>query len=293
MQQPHSRKAPKAQAAAPTQTQAPLVRPRSKQAQRTQMMKSMCANIICVMIGSCMVLIVQAMTGKFNTGDPAARGWNTRNITLTYFDARGSAEPIRLLLEEAEVSYTDRRLTEEEWEEQRKDRLKYPFNKLPHLQEGNNNVNQPMAIIKYLAKATQHGGWDTTSDIQAELIAQGVQDWRTNYEKMVFDKDFTEEKQATYLNTTAVKHLNQFENLLHDKSVKRHFDFFLYVFTYVDLMVWEMLDIHVGMNNETLTGFPALKKLYTNVGKRDGIKKYLNSGRRSPNANAPRSAYGQ
>jgi hypothetical protein len=38
-----------------------------------------------------------------------------RSLTLTYFDARGIAEPLRWVLAQAGVKFTDKRVSVDEW----------------------------------------------------------------------------------------------------------------------------------------------------------------------------------
>jgi glutathione S-transferase len=67
------------------------------------------------------------------------------SVTLKYFDIRGKAEPIRLLLEETQVAYRDVRVTAEQWARQKND-TRILFGQLPLLIDGDMNIVQSYGI---------------------------------------------------------------------------------------------------------------------------------------------------
>lgn len=100
---------------------------------------------------------------------------------LTYFDMRGRAEPIRLMLHAMSVEFEDHRIVSpEEWS-RLKPRL--PFGALPLYETAGLSIAQSHAVFRYLARSF---GWagssqthDTLLDITQEALAEAQEDlWR-------------------------------------------------------------------------------------------------------------------
>lgn len=72
-------------------------------------------------------------------------------LVLVYWDIRGLAERIRLLLEYLGLPYEDRRLTDRnEWMNVIKPSINDPFINLPYLQDGDKIISESEAIITYI-----------------------------------------------------------------------------------------------------------------------------------------------
>lgn len=78
---------------------------------------------------------------------------NKKSYTLYYFDAKGRAEPMRILLAHAGVDYTDKRLERKEWGNMKQN---VPNKKLPILEvdDGMSQIKlgQSGAILRFLGK---------------------------------------------------------------------------------------------------------------------------------------------
>jgi glutathione S-transferase len=68
---------------------------------------------------------------------------------ITYFDIRARAEPIRLILEEVEVEYEERRVRARDWQELNP---RTPFGRLPAYREGDLEIWQSHAVFRHLAR---------------------------------------------------------------------------------------------------------------------------------------------
>ena len=71
------------------------------------------------------------------------------NIKLTYFNIPGRAELIRLILAQAEVSFTDERITREEFVALKPS---LPNGQLPVLNFNGTVLSQSIAIARFLGK---------------------------------------------------------------------------------------------------------------------------------------------
>ncbi|MEQ8955976.1 MAG: glutathione S-transferase N-terminal domain-containing protein, partial [Gammaproteobacteria bacterium] len=81
---------------------------------------------------------------------------------ITYFDVRGRAEVIRLLLEYTGTAYKERRITLEEWP---LEKAAFPLGQLPVYEQGELFINQSHAIYRHLARK-----YDLYGDSESERI---------------------------------------------------------------------------------------------------------------------------
>lgn len=108
---------------------------------------------------------------------------------ITYFDIRGRAEPIRLLLEETGVEYDDRRVSSAEWLELKP---RMPFGQLPMFREGDVELVQSHAILRHLARIHGLDGEDEAQRVRCDIAVEALRDadehlgsaiWRANFEE--------------------------------------------------------------------------------------------------------------
>ncbi len=108
---------------------------------------------------------------------------------ITYFDIRGRAEAIRLLLEEAGVEYDDVQITSAQWQELKP---KTPFGQLPVFRDGDVELVQSHAIYRHLARIHNLYGEDDTQRLRCDIAVEALRDaderlgsvfWRTDFEK--------------------------------------------------------------------------------------------------------------
>ena len=92
---------------------------------------------------------------------------------IIYFDIRGRAEPIRLLLEEAGVEYDDVQITQEEWP---KLKPETPFGQVPIYREGDFELAQSHAILRYLARKHGFEGEDEPQRARCDIAIEAFRD---------------------------------------------------------------------------------------------------------------------
>ncbi len=92
---------------------------------------------------------------------------------ITYFDVRGRAEPIRLLLEEAGVEYDDIQITPTQWQELKP---KMPFGQLPMFREGDVELVQSHAIYRHLARIHDLYGEDEAQRLRCDIAIEALRD---------------------------------------------------------------------------------------------------------------------
>ena len=88
------------------------------------------------------------------------------NYKLTYFDARGAAEPARFLLAYVGVPFKDIRIPRDQWPALKP---KTPFRQLPYLELDGRPFGQSVAFTRLLAKKYNLAG--TTEEEQEHVDA--------------------------------------------------------------------------------------------------------------------------
>lgn len=88
---------------------------------------------------------------------------------LTYFDIRGRAEVIRLILEEVAAPYRERRVQEQEWAAVKPT---MPFGQMPLYQDGELLIPQSHAIYRYLARKYGLYGQDERERVRCDIIEE-------------------------------------------------------------------------------------------------------------------------
>lgn len=97
----------------------------------------------------------------------------TQKPQLLYFDIRGRAEPIRLLLEEVGVTYEDVQINNDDWPARRG---LTPFGRMPVYREGDLEIPETYAILNYLGR--RHGllGTDEQARIRCDVAIEAFRD---------------------------------------------------------------------------------------------------------------------
>lgn len=111
---------------------------------------------------------------------------------LTYFNIRGRAEPIRLLLTLSGVEFEDCRVPFERWGQMKSTT---PFGSLPIYEEGDLKIGQSLAILRYLAG--QHG-WlpDRLPDrVRCDEVAEATVDLSAGCSRLFWSPHFAEERE--------------------------------------------------------------------------------------------------
>jgi glutathione S-transferase len=158
-------------------------------------------------------------------------------FTLTYFDARGRAEQIRLLLAECGANYTDLRVSKETWEKTEL-REKTPLGVLPILEHNGRIIGESIAIMVYLAKIYER--WPTKPDTEAAalMILTATDDVRRVADSVKFaqdpeQKDINAKKLLRFLEDR----LPHFEKLLEQDGF-----FTSGRITAADISFWDLLE---------------------------------------------------
>ncbi|CAI5446143.1 unnamed protein product [Caenorhabditis angaria] len=193
-------------------------------------------------------------------------------ISLHYFDIRGWAEYIRLLLVDQNVKFEDVRFAwkSEEWEQIKKNML---FGQVPCMKIGDTEYVQTGAIIRHLARLYDLYGSSPSEATFIDMVFECARDLRYKYVRYVY---FNDETKENYDNVTLPQILSNLSKLLGDRQ---------YIggnkITFADYNLFEELDIANATSPGSINKFENLKAFHKRMSERPNLKNYL-LNRRTP-----------
>ncbi|XP_042536233.1 glutathione S-transferase Mu 1-like isoform X2 [Dipodomys spectabilis] len=180
-------------------------------------------------------------------------------VTLGYWDIRGLAHAIRLLLEYTDSSYEEKTYTmgdapdydRSQWLSE-KFKLGLDFPNLPYLIDGAHKITQSKAILRYIARKHNLCGETEEEKIRVDILENQTWDFRVQFGMFCYNPDF-EKLKPEFLEGLAdkMKHFSQFLG-------KRPW-FAGDKITFVDFPAYDVLDMHRMFEPKCLDAFPNLK----------------------------------
>ena len=193
-------------------------------------------------------------------------------ISLTYFDVRGRAEPIRLVLAFAGVPFEDRGLTGEAFAKERGDA---PLGQLPYVVEddgsGKRVIPQSMSIVRHFARVHGLDGKDEGERLAADVAAETANDLRGAHSTLRFSPAWNDEAaKAKFVAEVLPVHLGRLDKVLGERA------FFAAASpTYAEFVVVDTLDRVLAAWPSALDGFPRLAAFTTRVRALPELASYL------------------
>ncbi|XP_054163616.1 glutathione S-transferase 2-like [Oppia nitens] len=199
--------------------------------------------------------------------------------TLGYWDIRGLAQPIRLLLAYTETPYTDKRykygpkpdIDQSEWLNE-KYSLGLPFPNLPYYIDGDIKITQSLAIIRYLGRKHDLMGNTEEEENRISLVEQQLKDNNNGFTKICYNQNFDTLK-LDYLKQLPLL-LDQLSKFLGERPyfAGEHL-------TYVDFLVYEYLDQQKLFSPQIVSQYNNLVQYLARFESLPKIDKYLKSDR--------------
>ncbi|KAM8830351.1 glutathione S-transferase Mu 4-like [Synchiropus picturatus] len=165
-------------------------------------------------------------------------------VTLAYWDIRGLAQPIRLLLAYAGVEFEDKyyvcgdgpTFDKSCWIKE-KEQLGLDFPNLPYLIDGDVKITQSNAIMRYVARKANLCGATEEEQTRVDVMENQAMDFRNGFVRVCYSQDCDKQK-AGYLENLQGT-LQRFSNFLGDRKWFAGDNI-----TFVDFIMYELLDQH-------------------------------------------------
>jgi glutathione S-transferase len=194
---------------------------------------------------------------------------------LTYFDVRGRAEVIRLILEETETPYRERRVKVEEWPALKPT---LPFGQMPTYTEGDIFIVQSHAIYRYLARKHNLCGADERERIRCDIVEEAFVDAQSAVGGFYWHPEFAK-KRDEFEAGALPDFLAKLQRLLEQNGDGNGY----WVgdkLTLADFVAWHALDYVRPFSQRTLDRFGKLNAFKQRFETRPRIAAYLRSDRR-------------
>ncbi|XP_023577435.1 glutathione S-transferase Mu 1 isoform X3 [Octodon degus] len=180
-------------------------------------------------------------------------------VTLGYWDIRGLAHAIRLLLEYTDTSYEEKRYSmgdapdydRSQWLNE-KFKLGLDFPNLPYLIDGTHKLTQSNAILRYIARKHNLCGETEEEKIRVDILENQTVDISDQLATLCYSPNF-EKLRPEYLEQLPGK-----MKLFSDFLGKQQW-FVGDKITYVDFLAYDILDLHRIFDPKCLEAFPNLK----------------------------------
>ncbi|CAF3337253.1 unnamed protein product [Rotaria socialis] len=192
---------------------------------------------------------------------------------LHYFDGRGRAEAIRLILALGNEKIEENRYTFDEWP---KIKPEMPLGQLPVLEIDGEKFPQSVAIARYLARQLKLGGKNDLESMKCDIIVDTMQEINEGYYRAWFhikDEQEKKEEQKIFINEVMPKKLQGAEKLMaaYGNGVWTVGD----NPTWADLVVYDTIENLLKMDGQLLDKHSILKTNREAVAKLPKLAEYL------------------
>ncbi|XP_062854447.1 glutathione S-transferase Mu 3-like [Trichomycterus rosablanca] len=199
-------------------------------------------------------------------------------MTLAYWDVRGLAQPMRLLLEYTGSKYEEKRYScgeaptfdRSSWIND-KAKLNMHFSNLPYLQDGDRQIVQSNAILRYIARKHNLCGETEDEKIRVDIMENQSMDFRNGFVMLCYG-DYDNKKKGYLEALPGV--LKQFSDFLGERKW-----FAGDKITFPDFVMYELLDQHRMFEPKCLDDFKNLKCFLHRFEKLEKISDYMKSSR--------------
>ncbi|XP_040088040.1 glutathione S-transferase Mu 1 isoform X2 [Oryx dammah] len=203
-------------------------------------------------------------------------------MTLGYWDLRGLAHAIRLLLEYTDSNYEEKKYTmgdapdydRSQWLNE-KFKLGLDFPNLPYLIDGAHKLTQSKAILRYIARKHNMCGETEEEKIRVDVLENQATDTVNDFIMLCYNPEF-EKLKPQYLKEIPGK------MKLYSEFLGRRPWFAGDKLTFVDFLVYDLLDIHRIFEPKCLDAFPNLKDFISRFEGLKRISAYMKSSRFLP-----------
>ncbi|XP_059358781.1 glutathione S-transferase Mu 1-like [Carassius carassius] len=199
-------------------------------------------------------------------------------IKLAYWDIRGLAQPIRLLLEYTGTKYEEKfyscgdapNYDKSCWFNE-KEKLGMDFPNLPYLEDGDRKVVQSNAILRYIARKNNLCGETEEEQMRVDILENQAMDFRNGFAQLCYGEF---DKNKPCYNEKLPGTLKQFSDFLGNRKW-----FAGDKITFVDFIMYELLDLHRMFHPECLDDYRNLRSFLDHFESLEKIAEYMKSGK--------------
>ncbi len=196
---------------------------------------------------------------------------------LIYFDIRGRAEAIRLLLEDVACEYEDIRVPQDDWSAIRPTT---PFGRVPVYREGEMEVPETYAIINYLGRKFGLLGGDESSRVRCDVAVEALRDYGNRIAVVFGAKSSgSDDGRREFIQDELPERLSALQNFYISNSVGNEYWAGESV-TVADYVAFYFIEGVRDQFPKALAHFEGLAAFHMEFASRPRIRDYLVSGRR-------------
>ncbi|KAG9270782.1 glutathione S-transferase Mu 3-like [Astyanax mexicanus] len=198
-------------------------------------------------------------------------------MKLYYWDIRGAAQHIRLLLEYTGAKYENKFYScgeapdydRSSWFND-KAKLKMDFTNLPYLEDGDRKIPQSNAIMRYIARKYNLCGETEDEKVRVDILENQATDFRNGFIRLCY---MAYDNKSAYLEALPGV-LKQFSDFLGGRKW-----FAGDKITFVDFTMYELLDQHRMFEPKCLDNFKNLRDFLDRFEALEKISAYMKSSR--------------
>ena len=196
---------------------------------------------------------------------------------LHYFQGKGLAQQIRLMLWEAGVQYEERYVDTKEKLEALRTNNDLLFQQLPLLEIDGLKLVQSGAIVRYIARKYNMYGKSAADYVHCDMLADGIKDMLSKLAGYPFQTD--KEAFKAQIKPLLPTYLNCFTNYLSRNNNQEMKGFLLGdILTFADITLFDVLERIAEIFPDLMSEYPYIRSFHARMLSRDSIKKFYSSG---------------
>ena len=193
-------------------------------------------------------------------------------LQLFYFPLTGRAEVIRLICLAKGAEFTE---TAPDYQAMKADKDNFPFGQVPRLVDGDVNLVQSNAIVRYLARKFDMYGKTNVEMATVDMLLDAVEDFRGCWAKYVYGAKASDEEKPGFM----AQFKTHAENI--NRLVAKGPGPFLFGAEpcVADFAIYDICWLVKRLDGDFLESFEALKAVFQAVEAIPAIKKHIEESR--------------
>ncbi|MCP9264920.1 GST class-pi [Dirofilaria immitis] len=177
--------------------------------------------------------------------------------------AQSLAEPIRLLLVDQGIKFTDEHIPKDDFVSIKS---QFQFGQLPCFYDGDQQIVQSGAILRHLARKFNLNGENNAETTYVDMFYEGIRDLHSKYTRMIYEA--YETQKDPFIKIYCHKNWRNLKNCWLLETMEK------ISFSEARLRPFEELDVQQILDPHCLEKFPLLKAFHQRLGDKPKIKEY-------------------